>query len=332
MMREQLTAGVAWAMAGVWCLTASAMPPGAGSGAGAGADKFSAPQLTDKELESLHKALVARLKLDDKQGPVVRKFLSDYRKDLAAWEKKVDPEVSRLTMRLQMYHRTQNPKAVAVVKATVARLGQITAERKKKHEALISQLKGALTKQQMAEVTEAFSPRRPMSAVASKFHLMNELGLTDAQKAKLKTIMDELRSAQDPKKPGRPSGNPTQKAWSRIISEILTAANQRKLRGLMQEASFRRMSRAMLGDVLLTDKQIARIDVIWKEAHKRALAKPKEKFDLYGQAQGEIMEKVLTADQREHLSNRRSVGKSPRGPSMHGRRASPGGAMPPGRH
>ena len=321
MMKEQLKAVVVWTIAGVWCLTASAMSPGP--------SKFTTPRLTDEELEGLHTSLLAQLKLTDKKAPAVRKILSDYRKDLTAWDKKRDPEIAMLNRRLPMYHGTKNPKAEAVVKRTVVRLGQLDAERRKKHEGLLSQLKAVLTKQQMAEVTEAFSPRRPLEAVKSKFHLMSQLGLTKAQQGKLGVIMSELRSARTSKKPGLTGGSPTQKAWSRIISEVLTTANQRKLRGLMQEASFRRMSRAMLGDVLLTNKQIARIDVIWKEAHKKALASPNEKFDLYGQAQVDITEKVLTADQRKHMSSRRRRAQPGSG---HGRMPGRGGSMPPGRH
>lgn len=292
------------------CSTALSMPPAMGRPAGRGR-----PAKVD--MAESHKELVGLLKLTDKQAPVVEKILADYRKDVEVWEKKIAPEAERLNRQTKMFHRTNSAKAMRAVKAAVMRLGQIRAQGKKKHDAMVEKLKGVLTKEQMATVSEFFSPRRAIGASPSKFHLISQLGLTGPQKAKLKTIMAELRAAEATAKP-KAKAIAQRKAWSRIITEILTEANQQKLRDLMQEASFRRMSGAMLGNIELTTGQIERIDLIWKAAHKKAVADPKQKFTIYGAAQGEIVAKVLTDSQRKQMRSRRGGGMGSAPPSgMH---------------
>ena len=293
-MNKRLTAVAVCGLVGVLSVTARAMPPGMGGPMGRGR-----PAKTD--LAAIHKDLIAALKLTDKQAPAVEKILADFRKDVGAWDAKTSPEVSRLNMRLKMYHRVKDPKAVAAVKSAVARLAQIREERKAKDIAMMARLKGVLTEPQLAQAKEALSPRKAVSPSTSKFHLLSQVGLTEAQKVQLGKIMADLR-AQEAK-----GGNPkvlTQKVWTRIINEVLTNANREKLRDVMQEASFRRMSRAMLGNIELTREQIAKIDVVWKVAHKKALANVKDKFGIYGRAQEEIIKDVLTDAQREQIRSR----------------------------
>jgi len=317
-MRKRLTIVAACGLVGVFGLTAAGMPPAMGGGMGS-MGKPSAPRPEGPAMEAIHKAMIPKLKLTDKQAPVVVKILADFRKDFIAYEKKTGPEVSGLNMQLKMYHRAaKSAKAMAAVKGAVSRLAQIRATKKKKHEGLITQLKGVLDKEQLAAAMSELAPRKAVSPVSSKFHLLNGLKLTDEQKAKLTKLMEKHRA--DKAKKGANPRALINTLWGRIINEVLTAKNRIQLQSMMQEASFRRMSKAMLGNVPLTDEQMVKIDVIWKAAHKKAVAQPDNRFAVYGDAQKTIVEEVLTDLQRAEMKSRSTRGGSK---TRHGHRRPP---------
>ena len=71
----------------------------------------------------------------------------------------------------------------------------------------------------------------------------------------------------------------------------------------------------MLGGVDLTEEQFSKIDLIWRDAKKKASKHPETKLDIFRQAHAKIVKEVLTPKQREQLKKRGSGG--------HGSRRSP---------
>ena len=71
------------------------------------------------------------------------------------------------------------------------------------------------------------------------FHFLAKLGLTEKQEAQLKQTMDEARSAKEAGLAAK--ADPMQRAWDRIVKEVLTKENLARLEELKRQAAHRRM-------------------------------------------------------------------------------------------
>lgn len=268
--------------------------------------------------EELSEQLIAALKLSDEQGPKVRKMLADHRKEMAEWLRKFAPEMGQLRTQMRMIHTSKDPKAVTEAKAAMARYRQLQSEQRMKRADLLVRLNDVLSNEQFATARKMLFPQPQSTPQALPFHLLGKLALTEQQKARLKTIMDEAR---DTRTKGQPDA--MGKAWNRIVQEVLTDKDRKELSELNVEAAHRRMALAMLGGVKLTPEQLRKIDGTYESARAKAAKDPNSRRAVYAAAQREIIEKVLTDEQRKALEKQKTQGPPRMGP--HGA----GGTMPP---
>lgn len=116
--------------------------------------------------------------------------------------------------------------------------------------------------------------------------------------------MEEARSARAEVGHNKAKGDPMKKAWDRIVKEVLTDKNRKKLAELEKGVRMR-VARSMLRGVNVTDEQWVKIDAIWKVAYQKAEGNPAARHAIYQQAQQQVITKVLTAEQRKALQERR---------------------------
>ena len=275
--------------------------------------------------ETLHERLVTDLKLTASREKTVREALAAYRRDLAAWSRKNDPEIARLRKRMGKYHAMRDPKTMADIKVAMGGLKKLRAEEKGLKESLLAKLKTLLTDEQFARALAALNPRPKAAASTNKFHHLGKLGLSEAQLLKIKAVMLEANKKLSMAGKTKSAVGPMQEAWVRIVKEVLTDKDREKLGDMIRMASHRRMVMAMFESVQLTTKQAAKIDEIWEKAYAKATKDAKNRFQIYGEAQRQAVEEVLTDEQRKQLtSGPKKPAGHPRG--MPGGR--PGGMMP----
>lgn len=252
-------------------------------------------------MKAFHERVIKALKLDAKQDAPVRKLFADHRVEMAAWVQAKGPQIRQLQQQVKVMGRLKNnPKANAAARAAVRKLRSLESEHRMKTGKLVVGLMGVLTKEQAAKVQGLLNLNPRSIAAPSKFHFLGQLGLTAAQQAKMKPIMEQARGPMGPKA----KGDPMKKAWERIVKEVLTDKNRQKLAEL-EKAVRMRVARSMLRGVTVTDAQWEKIDAIWKVAYQKAETNPAGRHVIYQQAQQQVAAKVLTAEQRNALQQRR---------------------------
>ena len=249
-----------------------------------------------------HEKLIKNLKLTDKEAQPVRNILAEYRKDLAQWAAKNGPEMAACQAQMKKYHQMRDPKVMVAIRAAMKRLGELSKEQVDKREAMLVKLKGVMTKEQFAQAADALRPRRRPrgQGFQERFHLLGKMKLTKEQLTKIKAAAE---GAMKPPADGSPrKGDPMQLAWKKIVDEILTKENREELQVLMQKTGHRKMVLGILKMVKLTPEQSKKVDDLWDKAYKDAKKNPKNKFDIYKSARGQVVDKVLTEEQRKQIA------------------------------
>jgi Spy/CpxP family protein refolding chaperone len=293
-------------------LVAAAMLAGQRS-AGAPMPKGHPPtNVAEDRVKETHGRLVKELGLSGKPAAELHKVLVAYRQDMVAWINKNGPEMTKLRRQIRMAHIGGKVGANKEVLAAVERLRKLQIEQKAKADGLYVRFKSVLTDEQIAQARRIINPP-PRTQAGASLHLLQRLTLTKEQKARIDVILKAARiAAADPKT----KGNPMQMAWERIVTNVLTEKDRLKLEEV-KKASRRRVVRAMLGGVDLTEAQYVKIEAIWDDAGKKVAANPAAKAAIYQRANQDIVEKVLTPEQRKQMKARRPMGhgSAPRGSS-----------------
>ncbi len=242
-------------------------------------------KLIGDRLEKLHKRLLQELKLTKKQDAPVRKILASHRQGMVEWSRKNAPEMEKLQQRIMMVHQGKSTEAVEVVKAAAQKLRKLKAEQSKMSKGLVERLKKVLTETQLAKAMNILNPA-PQIKSSPPFYLLRRLDLTKKQQARIEKI--EKTAKSEGAKAGKANDNSLQKAWDQILTEVLTEKDRKKLDEL-EKASQRLVFRAMLGGVDLTEEQFSKIDLIWRDAKKKASKHPETKLDIFRQAHAKIV-------------------------------------------
>lgn len=285
----------------VMAVSATAMPPMMSGGG--------STQPTAKA----HEKLIAKLKLTKKEAEPVRKVLSDYRKDLVQWAVKHGPEMAACRAQMKKYHQMRDRKVMIAIRAAMKRLGELSKEQVGMREAMIAKLKGVMTKEKFAYAADGLRPRPSPRGknIQEKFMLLGQMKLTKEQLAKIRAASEaEMKPPAD----GSPrKTNPMELAWKKIDSEILTKENQKELQGLIKKEGHRKMVLGVLTGLRLTPEQSKKVDTLWDKAYEDAKKNPKKKFIIYENAQKQVLEKILTEEQRKQMEK---MEKSPHGGKM----------------
>jgi len=289
-MKKRLLAVVALAAVG-WLIDGAlaAQPPG-------GAAKDKKPEDRAKEL---HERLIKDLELTEKQAAPVRKVLDGFRADMAAWMRKNGPEIEKLRMQMRLIHQGKHRGSIQEARVASDRLRKLIAEQKAKEKGLITQLEAVLSDKQLAKARAILYPPPPLPPRRVPVYLLKRIGLTKAQWLRIRTIMDEARVAQAHEGLNA-KGGATQGAWDRIVKEVLTEKDRKKL-AAEEKASRRRVMQAMLGGVKLSEEQFTKIYRIWKEAEKEGAKNPQQRFAIFTAAHKKIVDTVLTPEQRKQM-------------------------------
>ena len=253
----------------------------------------------EDEVKKLHEQLIRELKLSKERDAVVRKLLADHRQNIAAWMRKNGPEMAKLQKQIKLVHDGKSTESPMAAKAAAQRLRVLLAEQKKKLAGLLTRLKEVLTEAQLVKARSILSPAPRIPTPPPPFYLLRRLALTDKQRARIKTVRDAAILAGV--KEGKTKGDLMRKAWDQIVKEVLTEKDRKKLAEL-KKASRRRVIRAMLGGVKLTEQQHGKIDKIWEAARKEISKHPEARIDIVRGMYKEILEKVLTPEQRKQAA------------------------------
>ena len=289
----------------------------------------------EEALKQRHERLIAVLKLTKEQDPVVRKLLAAYRKSLIGWLRTNASEIEKLQGQMKKFHSARDPKTKKQVRAAMARLGSLRADRRRMGVGLLAGLRKVLSQAQHIDAARMLSPQQRSGRKSrSKWHLLTELGLTRKQLDQIQALMVEAKKAANAggrDAGGMPMMNPMTVAWRRIIREVLTDKDRERLKDRQQMASHRRMVLSSVDRLILTQQQIEAIEGLWKKAYDKAKADPKNKFNIYVQVRDEVIAKILTEEQRKGLkpqSGRKGRPGMPAGhpPMGRGRKRPP--AMP----
>jgi len=298
--------------------------PGAGA---APAGKAAATQPTNTVKERYDRVL-QEVKIPPDKVDEVRKILDDNYKALMEWVAKVDPEVVKLRTQMRAVHGSNDPKTLEQVQAAMKRYRELQKEMAGKISEVFGPLGKILPADQVEAVRKILLPetavRVKKTAPDNPFHMLTGLNLTQPQISQISQIMDEARAGMKGKTAGdanSPSAmaemaNFESKAWQRIIKEVLTPEQRKKLEAARTEAAHRRMALAILGGIELTPDQQDKVDAIWKKAYEDATKKPDKRMDIYSDAQDKIIDEVLTDRQREQLKENRRGAPHPIPPGM----------------
>ncbi len=252
------------------------------------------------DAEAIHEEVIAALNLPEAQQQQVRAIFAAFRADVAAWTVEHEAESNELREVLKKFHGPRDDTTSEEIQAAMARLIEIQGERAAKDEALLDDLREVLTPEQVVTAESVLYPVPPEWAetTVNRFHLLTKMGLTEEQLAEVEAIMDEAKEAMESSDEGTSGGEIMQVAWQRIVDDVLTEENHEQMRNMIQKVEHQRMVVAMFGQLRLTADQSERIGVLWDEAYEQATADPAQKYEIYYAVQQDILQNVLTAEQR----------------------------------
>lgn len=277
-------------------------------------------------MPDVHDRILKEVEPTEKQVEPLKKILNAHRKEMAAWMGKAKPEAAKLQQQVQRFRTDKGPEAAMAAKAAMARLDELRAEQKKLTNGLLAKLSGVLDEKQVAQAREIIDPAPPAPRRMIPFHLLGKLDLTTEQIAQAEKLITEARTAGKGKSPVE-TDDLLQKAWDGIGKDVLTD-KQRKTLDEIQTASQRRVVRAMLGGIDLTDEQYEQIAAIWKSAQAKAEKDPRSRMDIHQRANQQVIENVLTPEQQKQVQSGRKWHGGGENPHHKGSPMDTGGQKP----
>lgn len=245
------------------------------------------------QMKQSHQRLVKELQLSDKPRADVDDLLADYRSRTIAWMKQYGPEMRKLRQRIGSARGVQDVEAAKQTQLDRTRLGKLRKQRQQMIKDLIAALGKILDPKQLAKARKVLDPKPPMPIPSPRFYLLNRLDLTAKQRAEIEKIIKAAESKNPETKRKQ-----LRQAWDRIVKEVLTEKDRRRLEE-QKKASRRRVIRSMFKGIELTEKQYEAIEQVFEGVRKKAAENPDDRMASFQAGLKEILENVLTPEQRE---------------------------------
>lgn len=201
---------------------------------------------------------------------------------------------------------------------------QRRTEGRETREEVHRKIREILTDEQVAAFDRATGPAGPFDRLVAA---VGELSLTDEQAAAIDAIAADAASDASAEAP-RARGKVYRQAGREII-EQLTGEQKQQWRANARRKHQRMVLEIMTETLDLTDQQRGRIEAIQQQAFKEAqdAETPEQARTAFSDARREVVEQVLTDEQRQTLRDRMGEGRGHR--SGHGNER--GGFGPMGR-
>ena len=242
--------------------------------------------------------LIEKLDLAPSVETQVRQIFQTHHQAVANWRREHGEDFRELA---EQYRKAADAGDDKKAEAIRKKMHKLKEGRRKLRDELTKQLADVLNDEQMAKVKECFARHRRRSAAG--LAVLQQLDLTDKQKAQVREILDDagkkaekLDDAEEKKKVRRA-------AFEKIRTKVLTDEQRKCLKTMKRRAH----DRNPFAKMDLTDEQKAKMNKISKAAHQRAA-----KADTFAQRQEimrasfhKIVEDVLTDEQREQLHRSR---------------------------
>jgi Spy/CpxP family protein refolding chaperone len=237
--------------------------------------------------------ILKELNLTADQQKQVQQIMDTQAQALRNWRKENLVRLADLHKEIQKARESGDAEKI---KSALAEVEKIEQTRKALHENLMKQLKDVLKPDQFEKARKMMLEHPGLQILE---RLKKELNLTDDQKQKVQSIMEEAR------KQAEAANDPEQKnsimaaAMEKIKKDVLTE-EQRRRAGRLERAHdllqvFQKLN--------LTEEQKAQIQTIMDEAKTQAgkASGEQEKRKIFQQASRKVVETVLTPAQREKL-------------------------------
>ncbi|MDY6914190.1 MAG: Spy/CpxP family protein refolding chaperone [Planctomycetota bacterium] len=260
--------------------------------------------------------LIEKLKLAPSVETQVRQIFQTHHQAMANWHREHGKEFRELAEQHREAVKAGDEKKAEALRKKMHKLGE---GRKKLHDELMKQLADVLNDEQLAEVKKCFARHR--RRFAHGLETLQQLDLTDKQKAEVKEILDAARKKAEKLDDVEEKKKVRRAAFQKIKTKVLTDEQRKRLETMKRRAGDR--ARDAFAKLDLSDKQKAEMNEISKAAHLRAAEAEThaQRREIMRDSFRKIVEDVLTDEQREQLRQGRRErfkkcrSKGPRGRS-----------------